>query len=158
FPGGDGTSGVAVQAGGDLQLTRSAVVRASSVGIQLFGGTLTLDDSIVADTERHGVDSVGHGIQVSSGSTCTASRSALVRNAGSALLMARSIDDADAGTASFDGCVIADGVGYDDGSFGRGVDISGAASLDLATTAIVGNRELGVLIAGEGTVARLAGS
>ncbi|MBI3184380.1 MAG: hypothetical protein HYZ28_19780 [Myxococcales bacterium] len=158
FPNGYPNAAVAVQEGGTLELLRSAVVGAPAVGVQTLGASSLIADSVIADTERKGAPRVGHGVQVGSEGVVEVLRSAIVRSAGSGVLMGRSIDGKAAGSCSVLSSVISGGRGYADGSFGRAADIAGAGTLQLSLSALVRNRELGIRVAEAGTLVRVSAS
>jgi len=159
FPDGRGNAGAAVQTGGRLELTRSAIIGASSIGVLLVEGSLSLDGSLIADTRTDELDRLGHAIQASSLSTIVATRSALLRNVGSGILMGRMSDETEApGTLSFRDGIIADNPGYADGTFGRALDIGGGAMVEVLGSAIHDNRQIAVLVAGQGTLVQVLDS
>ncbi len=159
FPNGYSTTAIAVQEGGVLQVVRSAVVDGAGVGAQVIGAgsRLELSESVIADARHLPPARNGHGIEVQSLATLDIVRSAVVGSAGTALMIGGNTPGATGGACQVDASVFAHGTGYEDGTFGRAVELWNG-TLDLHGSALFDNREVALVVAGAGSRATVSAS
>lgn len=136
---------------GAATLRRVRIEEARVIGVNA-GDAASLDLEDVSIRRMRGDESgrFGTGLQVGSGATATIRR----------LLVAASLQGGvaveGAGThVEASDVTIADNVGAADGTFGRGLQVSHGAAFQAARVAIDRNREMGIAVMHEGTIAEL---
>lgn len=144
------TSGRGINCEGSLELTRVLVEENHQVGIVLFtsSGVATLTDVVVRRTLGQQSDgSWGMGLTLIEGANVTAERLLLAdnRGIGANLIGAGS-------SATLTDVVITGTLGEaNDDTFGRAVDASGGARVELVRAFVADNRDVALFATGEGT-------
>jgi hypothetical protein len=142
--------GVAVQTGGKLTMTSSAVVGNRELGVTLTGSgsTATLSQVVVKDTQV-GTMGVANGLDVEDKTVLTVTSSAVIASAGVGLAMT-------SGTANVATSVIRDTASASDGTAGNGVSAVSGATLSIDSSWLLRNREVSIVIAGAGSTAQIS--
>jgi hypothetical protein len=142
--------GVAVQTGGKLTMTSSAVVGNKELGVTLTGNgsTATLTQVVVKDTQV-GMIGVANGLDVEDKTDLTLTSSTVIATAGVGLAMT-------SGTAKVATSVIRDTASATSGTSGNGVSAISGATLSIDSSWLLRNREVSILVGGAGSTAQIS--
>lgn len=157
-PGGVGKGLVGAQ-DASVSLTRTAVV--GSVGPAVFvggaGGRATLEGSLVRDVTGSAPGRRdASAVEAAGGAEVEVRDSSVARFAGMGVRVASLVGLPDGGRATVERSIVAEGVGYDDGTFGRGVEAD-LGEVRLAGSLVDGARE-GAVVATSGSTVKVEGS
>jgi hypothetical protein len=146
-----------VMQGAHATVLSSAFVENRRIGIGATdaGTELTVDKSVIEHTRSQTKGKVsGRGIEVAAGASVIVTSSALVANRDIGVIAA------DPGTkVQLSHSVIADTQAQEsDDTAGRGIQAQTGATLDVAATAVVGNRDAGAYSTGTGALLHIDGS
>lgn len=153
-PNGDARAGFVLQAGSTATLTRTAIAQSSACGAQVQGSKTSLElvDSLIDGTLALGSKPSGQGIDVALDAGVSLSGSAVTGSAGVGLFLAAG------GAASATNSVIGWNTSFPDGTLGRGIEGFGKVTLNVASSALVANREVALVVGDVGTFAQVTGS
>jgi nitrous oxidase accessory protein NosD len=154
-PDGETGRGIDALLGAKLDLSRSALVGNHEAGMLIRGGgtAAIVEDSLVARTEPRPVGRRGFGVLVDQGASLTLYRSLLVENTHIGMLVSGEGSAVDAIDS-----LIAETRALDDGTRGRGVEVTKGAAVTLKRSALTGNRDIAFYITDEESQAVLEDS
>ncbi len=143
--------GVAVQ-DATFSMSRSAIVGARRSGAFIAGKSVaTVDDSLIADVGSTHDAGGGAACEVSAGAALTMRKTALLRFAGYGLRVSQLATVVAGGKATVEDTIIGEGRGYEDGTFGRGVDVT-VGEATIRRSLVYGARQIAVLSSGHLTL------
>lgn len=146
--------GAIVAPGGRLELLDCALVENHAVGLVVQeGGQAFGQGVLVRGTQPDANGKLGVGVQVGFGGQLELSGSALLGNRGASLLVTRAGTDGTPSRAVVKGTLIRDTLSDSAGLFGRGVEVNLGGRLELSSSALSGNREVGLSVALPGSEA-----
>ncbi len=139
--------GLVVESAASVDLARALVERNRAVAVLVLGADsrVTLDDVVVRDTLSQESDRTsGRGLQMSNGASVRVARALFERNRNAAIIAAG------IGTSlRLEDVVVRDTLAQEsDGALGRGLEVQGGASADVARALFERNREVAVLALG----------
>jgi len=136
-----GGTGIYVQNGGVATVRHSLVAGNHEVGVGVAGATLTLEDTVLADTST-GSNAVRQGVAIlaNDGANATIRRVIVERPAGWGLYVQGSL-----ARVTAEDLVVADPRGTPAGEFGLGIEVADGARFEASRVYVHGTRELGVV-------------
>lgn len=147
-PSGAGGGGVLAGSGASFTANGCTIEGNTAVGVygSDAGTTVLLEDTLVTDTVAAPDGSGGRGVEAYDAVMLTAIGCTITGNKEVGLLAAYP-----ATVVDLDGTAVLDTLPNLDGAFGRGVEVSGGASLTATGCTLEGNVELGLVATGVGT-------
>ncbi|MBM4357865.1 MAG: right-handed parallel beta-helix repeat-containing protein [Deltaproteobacteria bacterium] len=141
---------VEVELGAEVRLASSALLGNREVGAFASGlGTrLTVEASFVGATQPNADEKrLGHGVEVAEGASARIIDSVLLGNHEHGVFVAQP-----GTTATLEGCLVTDTLPRaSQGDFGRGLAVQSGGRATVRASALVGNREHGILVTGSGS-------
>ena len=145
---GTGGEGIVAQEGAFLQAEDCLVKGNAEVGIYLLSeGTMAILSNVeVRDTQPIVDGTYGRGINLRDGASLQAEDCTVEGNADVGIIAASG------SVVHLANVEVRDTQPLADGTYGRGIEVNGGASLQAADSLVEGNSEIGILVADEGTV------
>ncbi len=144
----DAFTAVYAGAQASVRLNRSAIVEATSLGLGLWTGDGEVRDSLITGTHLDSRGLYGVGIQARDGASLRVTGSAMVDNAAVGIIVTGQGDGGVPTHAVIDRTLVLDTRTGGSLQAGHGVNVNSGGQLELTHSALSGNHEVGLSIAG----------